>query len=74
MDYQSAHANDMHACDLLKGSNEERGQTATFTHSEKQKWYYLDHQETAEVTVIKIWDSSRQHVSKCESGCHEMSR
>lgn len=65
MDYQTTRANDMYVCDLFSGKYEERGQTATFTHSDQQKWYYLDQQETNEVTVIKIWDSSSQDISKC---------
>ncbi|KAJ5514132.1 hypothetical protein N7463_003684 [Penicillium fimorum] len=30
--------------------------TVTFVHADEQKWYYLDKQQTDEVTVIKIWD------------------
>ncbi|KAF1998236.1 methyltransferase [Amniculicola lignicola CBS 123094] len=57
MDYQTAKETDMHPCDLLKGVSEERGQTATFTQAEDQKWYYLSNQKSNEVTMIKIWDT-----------------
>lgn len=65
MDYQSVKPSDMYPCDLLKQDYEERGQTATFTYSDQQKWYYLDKQKTNEVTVIKIWDNKTEGVSKC---------
>lgn len=55
----------MFQCDLLKGEHEQRGYTATFTHSEEQKWYYLSRHGTDEVTVIKIWDSETNGVSRC---------
>ncbi|RMZ66208.1 O-methyltransferase family 2 [Pyrenophora seminiperda CCB06] len=64
MDYQTAKSSDMLPCDLLRGISEERGQTATFTHSDRQKWYYLDKQCPHEVTVIKIWDSNTNGTSK----------
>ncbi|RYP04561.1 hypothetical protein DL764_004369 [Monosporascus ibericus] len=63
MDYRSVKPSDMYPCDLLKGEYEERGQTATFTYSDQHKWYYLDRQETNEVTIIKIWDSRTDGVS-----------
>lgn len=59
MDYQTVNTSDMHTCDLLRGDAEKRGQTVTFTHDPAQKWYYLDQQRTDEVTVIKIWDNSK---------------
>lgn len=66
MDYQSVEPSEMHPCDLLKDKYEVRGQTATFTYSDKHKWYYLDKQQTNEVTLIKIWDSKASDVSKCK--------
>jgi hypothetical protein len=66
MDFQTVGPSDMHPCDLLKDTFEQRGQTATFTFAEKQEWYYLDRQTADEVTVIKIWDSSDVGVSKCK--------
>jgi hypothetical protein len=65
MDYQSAKATEILPCDLLKDTFEERGQTATFTYSKQQKWYYLDKQRTDEVTVVKIWDSKNDGTSNC---------
>lgn len=66
MDYQTVNTSDMHTCDLLRGDAEKRGQTVTFTHDPAQKWYYLDQQRTDEVTVIKIWDNSKDPgISKC---------
>lgn len=67
MDYQSAKPSDMQPCDLLKGKNEELGQTATFVFSDKHKWFWLDEQQTDEVTVIKIWDSKTDGTSRCMS-------
>ncbi|OTB04090.1 hypothetical protein M426DRAFT_321185 [Hypoxylon sp. CI-4A] len=64
MDYQTAKASEMQPCNLLNEDDEERGQTATFTYSKDQKWYYLDKQKTNEVTVIKIWDSRTDGVSR----------
>ncbi|ORY14663.1 O-methyltransferase-domain-containing protein [Clohesyomyces aquaticus] len=58
MDYHTTKPDAMHACNLLKETFERRGQTATFTHSEGQKWYYLDQQKSSEVTAIKIWDNA----------------
>ncbi|KAF2471774.1 S-adenosyl-L-methionine-dependent methyltransferase [Lindgomyces ingoldianus] len=57
MDYQSVEPDAIQPCDLLRETFEKRGQTATFKHSEDQKWYYLDKQTTDEVTAIKIWDN-----------------
>ncbi|KAJ4390993.1 hypothetical protein N0V93_004592 [Gnomoniopsis smithogilvyi] len=57
MDYRSVNDHDMHICDLLKDKYEVRGQTTTFTYSDKHSWYYLPEQRTNEVTVIKIWDN-----------------
>lgn len=66
MDFRTVDpAKEMFPCDLLKGENEERGQTATFTHSDGQKWYYLDKQTSSEVTVLKIWDSAKS-VASCK--------
>lgn len=65
MDYQTAEASDMYPCDLLRHEYEERGQTATFTYRDEHEWYYLDQQLNSEVTVIKIWDSEADSVSKC---------
>jgi hypothetical protein len=65
MDYRSCSASDMHPCDLLRGEFEERGQTATFTHTEDQKWFYLDKQTTSEVTLVKIWDN-KPDSSQCK--------
>ncbi|KAI0468893.1 S-adenosyl-L-methionine-dependent methyltransferase [Xylaria cf. heliscus] len=64
MDYQTAQASDMYPCDLLRHEYEERGQTATFIYRDEHEWYYLDQQLNSEVTVIKIWDSEDDSVSK----------
>jgi hypothetical protein len=65
MDYQTVKASDMYPCDLLRHEDEERGQTATFTYRDEHEWYYLNKQLNSEVTVIKIWDSKTDGVSKC---------
>ncbi|KAI0455778.1 S-adenosyl-L-methionine-dependent methyltransferase [Xylaria acuta] len=64
MDYQTAEASDMYPCDLLRNEYEERGQTATFIYRDEHEWFYLDQQLNSEVTVIKIWDSEADGVSK----------
>ncbi|KAF1950197.1 S-adenosyl-L-methionine-dependent methyltransferase [Byssothecium circinans] len=64
MDFKTAKSNEMYSCNLYKGTDEERGQTATYTFSEAQKWFYLNEQQTDEVTVIKIWDSKVGGVSR----------
>ncbi|KAI0176006.1 S-adenosyl-L-methionine-dependent methyltransferase [Hypoxylon sp. FL1284] len=64
MDYRTTGASTMYQCDLLEGEYNERGHTATFAHSEKQKWYYLSRHRIDEVTIIKIWDSKTGDVSK----------
>lgn len=67
MDSRTVGPHEMYTCTLLRGTHEERGQTATYTHSEDQKWFYLSEQNNNEVTVIKIWDNSTaEGVSKCE--------
>ncbi|KAI0886474.1 S-adenosyl-L-methionine-dependent methyltransferase [Annulohypoxylon maeteangense] len=65
MDYRTIGPSAMHQCDLLAGKDEVRGHTATFTHSDKQKWYYLNRHRTDEVTLIKIWDNKTDGVSRC---------
>jgi hypothetical protein len=64
MDYRSAKASEIHPTSIYKEEFELLGQTVSISHSDEQKWYYLDRQETNEVTFIKIWDS-KDGVAKC---------
>jgi len=59
MDGQSIEDKDGHPTDLWKGQFEVLGQTMNITHAEGQRWYYLRHHRTDEVTLIKIWDNDR---------------
>ncbi|PVI02647.1 methyltransferase [Periconia macrospinosa] len=65
MDCRTVGLHEMYPCTLLRGTTEERGQTATYTHAETQKWFYLSEQSNSEVTAIKIWDNcSAEGVSR----------
>lgn len=66
MDYRSCDPDLIYPTDLLDKADGYRGQTVTFGHSDKQKWYYLDGHRTDEVTLIKIWDNKNDVVGKCE--------
>ncbi|KAI1322276.1 hypothetical protein F5Y16DRAFT_387102 [Xylariaceae sp. FL0255] len=57
MDYTTLNLGHVHPVDLLRGNNEHRGQTVAIAHHPDQKWWYLDHHRSDEVTMIKIWDS-----------------
>ncbi|GIK07522.1 hypothetical protein Aspvir_003188 [Aspergillus viridinutans] len=57
MDYRTCDPNLIYPTDLLDKADDYRGQTVTFGHADEQRWYYLDHQRTDEVTMIKIWDN-----------------
>jgi hypothetical protein len=63
MDFQTLTPSDIHPCDLWRHQFEERGQTVTYTHNEKQKWYYLDKHAVDEFTMIKIWDSKTDGIA-----------
>ncbi|MCJ1352286.1 MAG: hypothetical protein MMC33_002270 [Icmadophila ericetorum] len=65
MDFQSLAPPNFYPCNLWKHQFEERGQVMTFTHTETQKWYYLDKHRTNEVTMIKIWDSKGGVANMC---------
>ncbi|KAL6788103.1 methyltransferase [Trichoderma camerunense] len=64
MDYRSCDPDLIYPTDLLDKADGYRGQTVTFGHSDKQKWYYLDGHRTDEVTLIKIWDNKNDVVGK----------
>ena len=67
MDYRSVSVEDVHPTDLWKGEYELRGQTVSITHNPAQQWWYLGEHQTDEITVIKIWDSSKSASTKCTS-------
>lgn len=65
MDYRTLGNADVYPTVLLRERFELRGETVSICYNESQKWYYLSHQTTDEVTLIKIWDSDGL-VSKSE--------
>ncbi|EFR00295.1 hypothetical protein MGYG_03297 [Nannizzia gypsea CBS 118893] len=57
MDCTTLQKADIHPTKLYRGRFELRGETVSISHNEGQRWYYLDKQQTDEITMIKIWDS-----------------
>jgi hypothetical protein len=57
MDGRSLGEQHVHPTNIFKHQYDLQGQTVSITYSDEQQWYYLDHQNTNEVTFIKIWDS-----------------
>jgi hypothetical protein len=64
MDGRSLKDENVHATNLFKGLYQLQGQTVSVSHDPEQRWYYLDHQSTEEVTFIKIWDSKEDVEAK----------
>lgn len=67
MDYNSLNLANAHPTDLWRKDYELRGQTMSFSHAKEQNWWYLREHQSDEVTVIKIWDNSRESTAKCTS-------
>lgn len=57
MDCTTLQKANIHPTKLYRGRFELRGETVSISHNAGQHWYYLDRQQTDEITMIKIWDS-----------------
>lgn len=66
MDSRSLTEPNVHPTNIFKYQYELQGQTVSITHSPDQRWYYLDQQQTNEVTFIKIWDNQDNAIAKRE--------
>lgn len=64
MDGTSLKEENVHATSLFKSQYELQGQTVSISHHPAQRWYYLGHQKSEEVTFIKIWDSQEDVPAK----------
>ena len=66
MEYRSLKESCIHPTNIFMKQYELRGQNVSITYSEDQEWYYLGHQNTNEVTFVKIWDNKEDAEAKCE--------
>lgn len=66
MDYRSIKESEIHPTSIFKERFDRQGQTVSINHSSDQKWYFLDRQDSHEVTLIKIWDN-KDRVAKSKS-------
>ena len=66
MDARTLKESDTHPTSIFKNQYELLGQTVSITNNPGQRWYYLDAQNTNEVTFIKIWDNKEDVEAKCE--------
>ncbi|KAI1120234.1 hypothetical protein F5Y10DRAFT_283456 [Nemania abortiva] len=69
MDSRSLTEPNIHPTNIFKYQYELQGQTVSITHSPDQRWYYLDQQQTNEVTFIKIWDNQDDAIAKLCAHC-----
>ncbi|KAI0107202.1 hypothetical protein GGR51DRAFT_571132 [Nemania sp. FL0031] len=69
MDSRSLKELNIHPTNIFKYQYELQGQTVSITHSPDQRWYYLDQQQTNEVTFIKIWDNQDNATAKLCAHC-----
>ncbi|OTA66119.1 hypothetical protein K449DRAFT_325987 [Hypoxylon sp. EC38] len=69
MDGRSLKDAHVHPTNIFKDQYDLQGQTVSITYSPEQRWYYLDHQNTDEVTFIKIWDNKEDVPSKLCAHC-----
>lgn len=67
MDGRTLKESDVHPTNIFKHAYDLQGQTVSITYSPGQRWYYLDGQNTNEVTFIKIWDNKEDVPAKCKS-------
>lgn len=66
MDYRSIKKSEIHPTSIFKQRFERQGQTVSINHCSDQQWYFLNRQESHEVTLIKIWDN-KDAVAKSKS-------
>ncbi|KAK8092445.1 S-adenosyl-L-methionine-dependent methyltransferase, partial [Apiospora kogelbergensis] len=69
MDGRSLHNDNVHPTNIFKHQYDLQGQTVSISHSPEQRWHYLKHQNTNEVTFIKIWDSKEDVEAKLCAHC-----
>ncbi|KAI8632619.1 hypothetical protein F5Y19DRAFT_491279 [Xylariaceae sp. FL1651] len=69
MDARSLAEDNVHPTNIFKHQYQLQGQTISITYSPDQKWYYLDQQQTNEVTFIKIWDNQDDAIAKLCAHC-----
>ncbi|KAI1176307.1 hypothetical protein F4777DRAFT_547112 [Nemania sp. FL0916] len=69
MDSRTLTESNVHPTNIFKYQYELQGQTISITHSPEQRWYYLDQQQTNEVTFIKIWDNQEHATAKLCAHC-----
>lgn len=67
MDGRSLKEVNVHPTNIFKHQYDLQGQTISIDYSPEQRWYYLNHQKTSEVTFIKIWDNNDDVPAKRES-------
>ncbi|KAI1457518.1 methyltransferase [Annulohypoxylon moriforme] len=65
MDYRTLKSSEILPTSIFKERHDMQGQTVSINYSADQQWYYLDKQETSEVTFIKIWDSKDDVAKMC---------
>ena len=66
MDGRSLKEGHVHPTNIFKHQYSLQGQTVSISYSPEQRWFYLDRQNTDEVTFIKIWDNKDDVESKRE--------
>ncbi|ETS77611.1 hypothetical protein PFICI_09673 [Pestalotiopsis fici W106-1] len=70
-DYRSFKDSEIHPTSIFRERFDRQGQTVSINYSDQQRWYYLDHQESHEVTFIKIWDSKDGTAKLCPHGAFQ---
>lgn len=48
---------EVHPTNIFREKVDIVGQTVSVNHSKDQQWFYIDRQNTNEMTLIKIWDN-----------------
>ncbi|KAL1852794.1 hypothetical protein Daus18300_012038 [Diaporthe australafricana] len=68
MDYRSIKESEIHPTSIFKQRFERQGQTVSINHCSDQQWYFLNRQDSHEVTLIKIWDNKDAVAKMCPHG------
>ncbi|TID00227.1 hypothetical protein CH35J_005522 [Colletotrichum higginsianum] len=69
MDGRTLKDGHVHPTNIFKHQYSLQGQTVSISYAPEQRWFYLDHQDTDEVTFIKIWDNKDDVESKLCAHC-----
>ncbi|OBR12351.1 Methyltransferase [Colletotrichum higginsianum IMI 349063] len=69
MDGRTLKDGHVHPTNIFKHQYSLQGQTVSISYAPEQRWFYLDHQDTDEVTFIKIWDNKDDVKSKLCAHC-----